>query len=39
MSRRDRCILTLMVEEKRDFLRKLWDELDEIERILGLENV
>ncbi|KAG2123490.1 hypothetical protein DEU56DRAFT_760045 [Suillus clintonianus] len=39
MPRREKCILTLMVEEKRDVLRDLWDQLDEIERILGLEDV
>ncbi|KAG1838674.1 hypothetical protein C8R48DRAFT_680033 [Suillus tomentosus] len=39
MSRRDRCILTLMVEEKRDELRRQWEELNEIELLLGLEFV
>ncbi|KAG2052331.1 hypothetical protein BDR06DRAFT_1009612 [Suillus hirtellus] len=39
MSRRDRCILTLMVEEKRDKLRRQWEELNEIELLLGLEFV
>ncbi|KAG1865667.1 hypothetical protein C8R48DRAFT_672280 [Suillus tomentosus] len=33
------CILTLMVEEKRDELKRLWEELDELELLLGLEHV
>lgn len=39
MSRRDRCILTLILEEKRDNLKQLWKELSEIELLLGLEFV
>ncbi|KAG2113319.1 hypothetical protein BD769DRAFT_1673700 [Suillus cothurnatus] len=36
MSRRDRCIVTLMIEDKRDELRWQWEELNEIELLLGL---
>ncbi|KAG1788528.1 uncharacterized protein HD556DRAFT_1311947 [Suillus plorans] len=39
MSRRNRCILTLILEEKRDNLKQLWKELNEIELFLGLEFV
>ncbi|KAG1858603.1 hypothetical protein C8R48DRAFT_674189 [Suillus tomentosus] len=39
MSRRDRCLVELMVEEKRDLLIQLWQELDEVERVLGVEVV
>ncbi|KAG2739136.1 hypothetical protein P692DRAFT_20756541 [Suillus brevipes Sb2] len=39
MTRRDRCILTLMVEGKRDELKRKWEELNELELLLGLEHV
>lgn len=37
MSRRERCLLTLMVEERRDMLMRLWQEMKDVERVLGLE--
>ncbi|KAG2741291.1 hypothetical protein P692DRAFT_201871733 [Suillus brevipes Sb2] len=37
MSRRERCLLTLMVEERRDMLMQLWQEMKDVERVLGLE--
>jgi hypothetical protein len=39
MSRRDKCLLALMVEDRREAVIRLWEELNEIERLLGLENI
>ncbi|KAG2124283.1 hypothetical protein BD769DRAFT_1388829 [Suillus cothurnatus] len=39
MSRRDKCLLVLMVEDRREAVIQLWEELNEIERLLGLENI
>ncbi|KAG1843993.1 hypothetical protein C8R48DRAFT_678561 [Suillus tomentosus] len=39
MSRRDRCLLTLMIEERRDILMRLWQEMKDMERVLRLENM
>jgi hypothetical protein len=39
MSRRDKCILTLMAEERRDEIFRLLNEVIEVERLLGLEDM
>ncbi|KAG1893715.1 uncharacterized protein F5891DRAFT_1196056 [Suillus fuscotomentosus] len=39
MSRCDRCLLTLMIEERRDILMWLWQEMKDMERVLRLENM
>ncbi|KAG2138748.1 hypothetical protein BD769DRAFT_1663477 [Suillus cothurnatus] len=39
MSRRDKCLLALMVEDRCEAVIRLWEELNEIERLLGLENI
>ncbi|KAG0698986.1 hypothetical protein DFH29DRAFT_1002372 [Suillus ampliporus] len=39
MSRRDKCLLALMVEDRREAVFRLWQELDEIEYLLGLEHI
>ncbi|KIK34161.1 hypothetical protein CY34DRAFT_17915 [Suillus luteus UH-Slu-Lm8-n1] len=39
MSRRDKCLLGLMVEDRREAVIRLWEELNEIERLLGLEHI
>ncbi|KAG1778645.1 hypothetical protein EV702DRAFT_1044501 [Suillus placidus] len=37
--RRDRCLLVLMLEDRRDAMFRLWQELDEIEHMLGLQHM
>jgi hypothetical protein len=39
MSCRDKCLLALMVEDRCEAVIRLWEELNEIERLLGLENI
>jgi hypothetical protein len=39
MSRRDKCLLGLMVEDGHEAVIRLWEELNEIERLLGLEHI
>jgi hypothetical protein len=39
MSRRDKFLLGLMVEDRREAVLRLWEELNEIERLLGLEHI
>lgn len=39
MSRRDRCLLALMLEDRCDAVWRLWQELNEMERMLGLEDM
>jgi hypothetical protein len=35
----DKCLLGLMVEDRCDALFQLWQELNEIEHLLGLEHI
>ncbi|KAG1854330.1 hypothetical protein C8R48DRAFT_776720 [Suillus tomentosus] len=39
MSRRDKCLLALMVEDRREAVIRLWEELNAIEHLLGLEHI
>jgi hypothetical protein len=39
ISRWHRGLLMLLVEERREELRKLWNKLNEVERVLGLDNM
>ncbi|KAG2081918.1 uncharacterized protein F5147DRAFT_660657 [Suillus discolor] len=39
MSRRDECLLALMVEDRREAVIRLWQELNEIKHLLGLEHI
>ncbi|KAG1728751.1 uncharacterized protein EDB91DRAFT_1085992 [Suillus paluster] len=39
MLHRDKCLLALMVEDRREVVFQLWQELDEIEYLLGLEHI
>ncbi|KAG1828233.1 hypothetical protein EV424DRAFT_1536756 [Suillus variegatus] len=39
MSRCDKCLLALMVEDRREAVLRLWQELNEMERLLGLEHI
>ncbi|KAG1802898.1 uncharacterized protein HD556DRAFT_1304138 [Suillus plorans] len=39
MSCRDKCLLALMVEDRREAVLRLWQELNEMERLLGLEHI
>lgn len=39
ISRWHRGLLMLLAEERRDELRRLWNELNEVERVLGLDNM
>ncbi|KAG2107654.1 uncharacterized protein F5147DRAFT_774103 [Suillus discolor] len=39
MSHHDKCLLALMVEDRREALLRLWRELDEMEHLLGLEHI
>ncbi|KAG2094524.1 hypothetical protein BD769DRAFT_1395085 [Suillus cothurnatus] len=35
----DKCLLALMVEDKCDVLVRLWQELNDIESLLGVEHI
>ncbi|KAG2136982.1 uncharacterized protein EDB93DRAFT_1253839 [Suillus bovinus] len=36
---RNKCLLVLMVEDRCEAVIQLWEELNEIEHLLGLENI
>ncbi|KAG1826422.1 hypothetical protein EV424DRAFT_1345572 [Suillus variegatus] len=39
MSRRNKCLLALMVENRHKVVIRLWQELNEMEVLLGLEHI
>jgi hypothetical protein len=39
MSHHDKCLLALMVADNREVLVRLWQELNDIERLLDLEHI